>query len=240
MDVLFLPGTMGFLTPLTTLTAFIFAILHGFQRYGWKKILLLVVVVFVVSLAFESLGVATGKVYGPYHYTDKLGPKFLGLVPYLIPLAWFMMMYSSLVIAGRILPESRGKRIGRAILVAALGGLVMTAWDLAMDPLMVLGGHWVWEVNGAYFGVPLQNYWGWWLTTFVAMGLFGFLAGKGPRTGRETARRAPDNWAVTAYLLMGISSVALDFVFNLDGPALVGIFCMLPWVLVGYMRASHS
>ena len=232
-DVLFIPGTMGFLTPLTTLTAFIFAILHGGQRYGWIRVAFMVVIVFVVSLTFESVGVATGRVYGPYHYTDVLGAKFLGLVPFLIPLAWFMMMYAALVIADRLIPSGWGGRWIRALVVAAVGGVVMTAWDLPMDPLMVYGNHWVWEVQGAYFGVPLQNYWGWWLTSFVAMAVFLVFFG-----AQQRARIVPDAWAVTAYLLMGSSSVALDFIFGLPGPALVGIFAILPWVVIGYLRSS--
>ncbi len=44
--------------------------------------------VFVVSLLFESVGVATGWIYGAYHYAQLLGPLLLGLVPYLIPLSW--------------------------------------------------------------------------------------------------------------------------------------------------------
>jgi uncharacterized membrane protein len=67
------------LTPLTSLLAFAFAALHGSQRLGWPKALLLLLITFLVSLAFESVGVATGWVYGSYHYTAKLGFKFLGL-----------------------------------------------------------------------------------------------------------------------------------------------------------------
>ena len=89
----------AFFTPLLTLIGFAFATLHAGQRLGWRLALLLVVLCFTVSLLFESVGVATGLVYGPYHYTEKLGPRFLGLVPYLIATAWFMMMYPSLVIA---------------------------------------------------------------------------------------------------------------------------------------------
>ena len=80
------------------------------------RALRLLALVFVVSLLFESVGVATGWVYGPYHYTDKLGPKFLGLVPYLIPVAWFMMSYPSFVIADRLVPsgmESLATATGR-------------------------------------------------------------------------------------------------------------------------------
>jgi uncharacterized membrane protein len=75
------------ITPVSTLAGFTFAFLHAGQREGWGRGLLLLALVFVVSLLFESVGVATGLVYGPYHYTNELGPLFLGLVPYLIPVA---------------------------------------------------------------------------------------------------------------------------------------------------------
>lgn len=68
-------------TSLSTVVAFIFALLHAGWRMGWRKALLLLGLSFGISLAYESIGVATGYVYGPYHYTDRLGPKFLGLVP---------------------------------------------------------------------------------------------------------------------------------------------------------------
>jgi putative membrane protein len=45
----------------------------------------------------------------------------------------------------------------------------MTAWDLVVDP--VLSGPnikaWIWEQGGPYFGIPIQNYVGWLLTTFT-------------------------------------------------------------------------
>ena len=69
-----------FLTPVSALTGFTFALLHAGQREGWRRALHLLALVFGVSLLFESVGVATGLVYGPYHYTNKLGPLFLGLV----------------------------------------------------------------------------------------------------------------------------------------------------------------
>ena len=159
------------LTPLLTLLAFTFALLHGSQSLGWKRMCLLLGLTFGVSLLFESVGVATGLVYGSYHYTDRLGAKFLGLVPYLIPVAWFMMTYPTYIIAESLVPFG-GKPWVRLFLLSAVGGVVMTSWDLAMDPLMVTGGHWVWEQPGAYFGIPIHNFWGWWLTIFVTFTLF--------------------------------------------------------------------
>ena len=183
-----------FLTPMSTLIAFIFAIDHSSTRLGWQKALLLLGLTFAVSLFFESVGVATGLIYGPYHYTDKLGYKFLGLVPLLIPIAWFMMSYPSFIIASRLIPGGKNIWAWR-LSVAAVGAVIMTAWDLAMDPMMVAGEHWVWEVEGAYFGIPLQNYWGWWLTIFVTFILFLSLGTAHAReagdlgTGVSSARR---------------------------------------------------
>ena len=220
-------------TPLVTLTGFAFALLHAGQREGWGRSLRLLALVFIVSLLFESVGVATGWVYGPYHYTDQLGPKFLGLVPYLIPVAWFMMSYPSFVIADRLVP-SNWMRWQRILGVAAVGGLAMTAWDVIMDPIMVAGGNWVWDVKGAYFGIPLQNFWGWWLTVFSTFALYLWLSGK-------TTKHAPigfDRLVLESYLVTALGIVAAALVTGAGGLALIGFFAMLPWVVAGWLRTT--
>lgn len=234
VDIFFLPGSISWITALTTLTSFTFAVLHGGQRLGWRKMLILLGVVFIVSIAFESVGVATGKIYGPYHYSDKLGPKFLGLVPYLIPAAWFMMMYSSLIIAEYVVPILAGSKIVRFLWIAAVGGVIMTAWDLSMDPVMVAGGHWIWEVDGAYFGIPLQNYWGWWLTSFCSLLVYQLIVNRRSRGIPFTKESIPDRWAIIAYALMSASTVIVALLTGLSGPGLVGIFALLPWFVIGW------
>jgi putative membrane protein len=221
-----------FVVPLVTLLSFTFAVLHGSEHFGWKRNLLLLGLTFTVSLFFECIGVATGKVYGPYHYTDLLGPKFLGLVPLIIPAAWFMMTYPSFVIATRLIPE-QWKGAPRLVGIAAVGALVMTAWDLAMDPLMVAGGNWVWDVKGAYFGVPLQNYWGWWLTTFVTFALF-LLLGRVSLVRQNIWSDNFDQLAVASYIIVGLSSIITVTRIGLGGAGLAGLFAMLPWVIMGW------
>jgi putative membrane protein len=176
-------------------------------------------------LLFESVGVLTGRIYGPYHYTAHLGPRFLGLVPYAIPMAWFMMMYPAYVIADNLLP-ARMPEWKRKLSLAALGGVVMTAWDIVMDPVMVAGGSWVWEVDGAYFGVPLQNYWGWWLTTFAALSLF-IWAGKITPGGRAGLPPGFDRLAVISYSVTSLGNVLVALMAGLEGPALAGFFAVL-------------
>lgn len=223
---------LPFYTPLISVLAFGFAVLHSRICMGWRRALLLLGTTFAVCLLFECVGVATGLVYGPYHYTGMLGYKFLDLVPLIIPVAWFMMSYPSFVIAVRIARVGRGGWAWR-LRVAALGALAMTAWDLAMDPMMVAGEHWIWEKPGAFFGVPLQNYIGWWLTIFVAFLLFLALARPRPDSlglqGPGFARLA-----VLSYAIGGLSTVITDLQLGLGGPALAGLFAMLPWIGLGW------
>lgn len=220
------------LTPTLTLLAFSFAVLHGSQILGWQKALLLLLLTFAVSLLFESIGVATGWVYGAYHYTGKLGLKFLGLVPWLIPVAWFMMTYPSFWIASHLVPAVKSTWVWR-LSVAAVGGLVMTAWDLAMDPMMVAGGHWVWDQPGEYFGVPLQNFWGWWLTIFVTFCLYLIVGNVRPQS--ISPADGFSSLVIAAYATTGVSTIIAAFEFGLDGVALVGIFAMLPWAVKGWL-----
>jgi len=56
VDIWWLPGTRFWLTTATTLSTFSFAFLHAGQNLGWRKATLLLVVVFVVSISFESIG----------------------------------------------------------------------------------------------------------------------------------------------------------------------------------------
>jgi uncharacterized membrane protein len=179
--------------------------------------------VFGVSLLFESIGVATGVVYGPYHYTDKLGSLFLGLVPYLIPVAWFMMSYPSFVIADRLIPAG-WKYWYRILSVAAVGGLVMTAWDLVMDPIMVASGHWVWDINGAYHGIPLQNFWGWWLTVFSTFALYLLISGK----ASKSIEGKFDRLAIISYGVTALGIVIVSLVSDAGELALIGFFAMMP------------
>ncbi len=235
--VLFLltpPPVPSAFLPASTLVMLAFALLHAGARYGWGRALLFWGVTSILTLGFEALGVSTGWIYGPYHYTARLGPRFLGLVPYQIPLAWFMMLYPATVVAERALPAGWPEHRKRWVL-PLLAGLAMTAWDLVMDPFMAGGRYWVWEVEGAYFGVPVHNFGGWWLTATVAVAVFLGL-------GRVSRPRAhpDDREAVVAYALVALGNVAHAALLGYWGPALVGFFALVPWVWLGWWGAGSG
>jgi uncharacterized membrane protein len=220
-----LPSILGG-TQTQTLILVLFSLTHALYALGWRHTLVFFTASAVISWTFEQVGVATGAIYGPYHYTDFLGIK-LGHVPLLIPLAWFMMIYPSYVIANLIADDrptgSRGS-FKHLVWLSFLSAAVMTAWDLVIDP--VLSGPnvkaWIWEQGGPYFGIPIQNYIGWMLTTFTVYLVYRWFE-------RRSSPR-PIGTVTTAVAAMPLIAYGSIMISNsLAGPAglpVIGLFVM--------------
>lgn len=187
-----------------------FALVHGSLRYGLKGIVAFAVICLLVSNAIENIGVATGFPFGPYHYTDALGPK-LGYVPLMIGPAYLGMGYLSWVLATVIVGDVKREADAAQTLVTPLiGAFVMVLWDLSMDPMAsTLAQWWIWEQGGGFFGVPLQNFLGWYLTVFAFMLVFAlYLRGRAP----EPVHPQPRAHYLQAVAMYAV--VALDFVMT--------------------------
>lgn len=110
-----------------------------------------------LGFATELLGVATGRPFGHYAYSDKLGPR-AGGVPLAAAAAWAMMARPAWVVGGLI--AGRGRRALRVALAAG----ALTAWDVFLDPRMAREGYWSWPGGGRYEGIPASNFAGWLVT----------------------------------------------------------------------------
>jgi len=138
-------------------------LVFGVVTIGWWRTTIFLVASCAISLGFELFGTGTGWPFGAYEYTEGLGAKVLGRVPYTIPLSWFYMGFCSYLLASTILAQLGVQR--RGILSVLFGGWLLMAWDLVLDPAMAHESlplkFWVWHQTGAYFGMPLQNLFGW-------------------------------------------------------------------------------
>jgi uncharacterized membrane protein len=105
-----------------------------------------------VGFAAELRGVATGRPFGSYEYSGRLGPRLAG-VPLLAAAAWAMMAFPAWSVAGLL----ARRRSARAVVAAG----ALTAWDVFLDPRMVRDGYWSWPAGGRYEGVPMRNFAGW-------------------------------------------------------------------------------
>jgi len=128
----------------------------------------------VVSTGAELLGTSTGFPFGEYHYLSGLGYKLAGLVPFTIPLSWFYLGFSAYLLAYMGLVGLGKLRVLGAI---AFGSLLLTSWDFVLDPAMsqTTMPFWAWDQPGAFFGMPYQNFAGWFGTGAVFMAIAAIL-----------------------------------------------------------------
>ena len=86
------------------------------EARGWRRGLAPIGAAGAIGFGAELLGVHTGRPFGAYAYTGKLGPR-VGGVPLLAAAAWALMARPAWIAAGWVAPRraaTRGARGGRA------------------------------------------------------------------------------------------------------------------------------
>jgi putative membrane protein len=191
-------------------SAFLFALIHGAVRYRVRGILVFVVVCLVVSNITENLSILTGFPFGHYYYTDKLGTK-LFLVPLLIGPGYFGTGYLAWTLANVLLDAAdRRKNILTVIGMPVIAAFIMVGWDVTMDPAnSTFDKNWIWLNGGGYFGVPLVNYLGWYLTVWIFYQLFALYLMRSPDPIRDEQPKAYWYQAAWFFLVIAISFPAI-------------------------------
>lgn len=221
LDVGPLLGIPGAVDAIATVSAgFAFSLLHGYLAWGWKNLLAFVAITLAISFAAEAIGVATGAVFGPYHYTDLFGPRILG-VPPVIQIGYLAVGYSSIVM-GRIILSLLKPVAGWAIVVASLAGAaIMVGWDVCMDPLQsTAAGDWIWRDGGPYFGVPLSNYAGWFATVFAFMLVYYLFASRTIEAPRTDLQGSPALFWSLPVIYYGLMAFNIIMTFALGAVSL--------------------
>ena len=110
------------------------------------------------ALGIEALSITTGFPYSRFTYSETIGGRLFGLVPWTVPFAWIPLVAGALARWGGLEPRYR--------VAAAAAHLV--AIDLLLDPAAVKLGFWKYASGSAYYGVPAQNFAGWVLSGGLA------------------------------------------------------------------------
>ena len=200
---------------LHVLPPLLFAMLHGALRYRLRGILVFAALSLFTGNLTENLGVVTGFPFGHYRFLDAMGPKLFN-VPVLLGLAYMGMGYLSWTLGLIILGDDadwrpRGARLVTRPLIASF---IMVAWDLSMDPTWSNLVHgWVWTDGGSYYGVPVSNFFGWYVTNYLIFQSFAlYLRGR-----QETARDMPPGYWHMAVMFYGLSAAGNLFVLLPQG-----------------------
>jgi uncharacterized membrane protein len=174
----------------------LFAIVHGARTYGVRGIATFSVICLGCASFFESLSLRTGFPFGHYVFTSVMGPKLFQL-PILLALAYLSIGYSAWIVATLILGHANKRLSGAQILFTPLlASAVLLAWDLSMDAdWATLDKAWLWRDGGAYFGVPISNFLGWYLTGYIIFQLFALY-----QRNRRTPSQSPAYWRLPVVL----------------------------------------
>ena len=156
-----------------------FGLIHASRIYRWKGGLVFADLSMGIGFVFESLSLRTGFPFGHYHFTEVMGPKVFE-VPVLLALAYVGMGYVAWVLALIIGSQTEGRLEGaRLVAVPMIASFIMAAWDLSQEPdWATVDKAWIWEDGGPYFGVPISNFVGWYLTAYVFYQLFAVYVGE--------------------------------------------------------------
>ncbi|WP_242258613.1 carotenoid biosynthesis protein [Streptococcus thoraltensis] len=185
----------------------VFAFWHGSERYGLKNMIILFLITWVISNFFESLSILTGFPFGNYHY-EMGGPKIVH-VPLIIMPACFAMGYVSYTLAHVLtgLFSQKLKSV-QLFIVPIIGAFIMVMWDLVMDPpAATVNKQWIWEDGGNYFGVPISNYFGWFLVVYLFMQTFAIFLAKYDTNSKQTYDKSFWLEAAVIYGIQGLSFI---------------------------------
>jgi putative membrane protein len=191
------------------------------RRWGARRTVAAAAVTTTATAAIERAGTVTGRPFGRYSYTSALQPQIAD-VPVLVPLAWFAMAVPAREVAHAALGP-RSTPYTRIV----CGAGALTAWDLFLDPQMVAEGYWRWARPGAYRGIPLSNFVGWFLTALAVMAVFEAALPPGE----------PDPELVAEYAVMAtMETVAFASFFGDRVVAVAGALAMLPIAAAAVVR----
>lgn len=170
-----------------------------------------------ITFAMENLGTATGLPFGHYHFEVDAGLPHIGLIPVIVGPLWFGAGYFSWVVA-TILLDGADRALDRRFNLVArpiAAAFVMTQWDLVMDaPNATIAKVWIWHDGGAVFGVPLSNYLGWFLTSWLFFQAFAIYL-----------RRQGETCAAGSTPSLKLRAIAILFYVS------AGLTHIIPWVL---------
>lgn len=182
-----LRGTVAFSVTAASALLVVLYLFHSFTNLSFKTASKFLVIAATISYIWEFIGVQTGVPFGPYNYTSALGPQ-IGPVPIAIPLIWCALGYFCLQASDYYIMAS----------------VLMVSLDLSFDPVFSTSLHlWNWTGQTQYFGVPLSNFFGWFIASLTFFAVFYFTT----KYQATSSRRA-----ILFYYLFGIDNVVGDLV----------------------------
>jgi isopentenyl-diphosphate delta-isomerase len=119
-----------------------------------------IAVLAVLAIVIETTAILTSFPYGHFDYSDLLGFKLFGVTPWTVAFAWSPLVIGAYAVAARYF-DSFWLRV-------PVIAILLTAFDLVLDPGAVRLGFWRYAESEGFYGVPLSNFAGWLISGAIA------------------------------------------------------------------------
>ncbi len=168
----------------------------SYNFFGWRRAILYTLTAWIIAYISEISSINIGIPYGDYKYTYftkvfsgdvwNVGEKELfvfGLVPFIDSLSYTFISFTGYILSVYLFSPVKiikssvitldTYNIRHSLRVAIIGALIVTFMDVIIDPVATVGWKWfLGEIHyyvtpGYYFGVPISNFAGWYITSFL-------------------------------------------------------------------------
>lgn len=210
------------------IASFTYLVFQGIPMIGWKNAIIVIFIGMACSLFFESMGCNFGLFFSKYTYTSYIpGPKLLGFDVYSM-VGYGIVCYITWAMAQSVASSFDGIfRKGDIVLIPIIAALLTVSIDLATDPMMAsINNAYVWEERAVYYGIPFQNYLGWYIMAYVMyqiMGIFFYYQKKhGNMPPVPTVAKKKKHWVLPA-IIYGELFIQLPFYVAIPGNRLITV-----------------
>ncbi len=148
------------------------------RQKGFAKALMTLVVLSLLILAIEAAAIQFTYPFGDFSFGDALGYKILGIVPWAVAFAYVPLVLAVFWLASKL--SSGGLRV-------LLSGLLLAVANVVVDPALAFMGLRSWENGGPFFGVPILNFAGWFITGIITAWVLHAIWGKEDEVRRSIA-----------------------------------------------------
>lgn len=252
-----------------TMRPYVFAFLAIYlvaasMHLGWRTTIWFTIIGYLISFLSEVCSINTGFPYGWYYYIDATKDRELWIagVPFFDSLSYVFLVYCSYATALLVVSPVRAWRWNlvtletrstrRSLSVLLLGSLFTVFLDIITDPVALQGNRWflgqIYGYNepGCHFGVPLSNYFGWWVVSMM-MVLVLQLIDALPERGRDKPSgvvNAPFRslFGPILFLSVIVFNITITLLIGERLMAATGIFIFtlpIAIVLVGIIRRTN-
>lgn len=220
-------------------TIYLLAVLFLYISWttNYKKAIFFIALAFLTGLIFEIIGLNYGLFFGGHYVylNPLLGFKLLD-VPISVPVFWAIFIYTGYSVTNSFLfwlnknkPNKQQRNILLIPVLMIIDGLLVVAMDLLMDPICVKLNNWIWVDHQQYFGVPLRNFFGWFIVTLIVTGIFRFF-----EYFDSSKQNRPDKsvflMPVLVYGMFSLMFIGYAVYFEMYTLPIVGFGVMLPIV----------